>query len=112
LFALCVVLLGASATPQCRADETIKLVIPFPPGSGTDIMARLLAEQVRLSGPVVVVENKPGAGTVLAADFVARRPPNGNTLLLIGNALVINPPAQLNILTQSVILRKFRRFSV
>jgi len=81
---------GNSAWSQTA--RTIKVVVPFPPGGGADILARLLAEQVgRAQGPTMVVENRPGAGTVIATEAVSRAPPDGNTVLLMANSFVINP---------------------
>jgi tripartite-type tricarboxylate transporter receptor subunit TctC len=78
------------AWPQ--AARTIKIVVPFPPGSGTDILARLAAERIgRTENVTIIVENRPGAGTVIATEAVARAAPDGNTLLIVGNALVIHP---------------------
>jgi len=75
-----------------QTSRTIKLVVPFAPGGGADILARLLADQIgRMNGPTIVVENRPGAGTVIATDAVARAAPDGNTVLIVGNSFVINP---------------------
>lgn len=75
-----------------QATATIKLVVPFTPGGGADALARLLAEQVgRAQGVTVVVENRPGAGTAIATEAVARAAPDGSTVLLIANSFVINP---------------------
>jgi tripartite-type tricarboxylate transporter receptor subunit TctC len=76
----------------CQTARTIKIVVPFPPGGTTDILARLLAEQVsRAQGPTMVVENRPGAGTVIATEAVSRAAPDGNTVLMVANSFVINP---------------------
>jgi len=72
--------------------RTIKIVVPFAPAGGADILARLMADHVgRIYGPTVVVENRPGGGTVIGTEVVARAAPDGNTLLLMGNSFVINP---------------------
>jgi tripartite-type tricarboxylate transporter receptor subunit TctC len=72
--------------------KTIKLVVPFPPGGVADVTARLLAEQIgRAQGPAIVVENRPGAGTVIGTEAAARAAPDGNTVLQIGNNFVIAP---------------------
>lgn len=61
----------------------IKLVVGFPPGGGTDILARLLAQKLQvLWGRTVIVENRAGVSGTLAADYVAKQPGDGNTLLL------------------------------
>jgi tripartite-type tricarboxylate transporter receptor subunit TctC len=92
LFAtVCVVaaLSGHDAWSQAR---TIKIVVPFPPGGTADIIARLLGEQVgKAQGLTVLTENRPGAGASIAYDVVARAAPDGNTVVLNANSLVINP---------------------
>lgn len=74
-------------------DKPVKLIVPFAPGGGTDIIGRLIAEQlsVLLKQPFVV-ENKPGAGAMLGADAVAKAAPDGYTLLMGTSAeLTIGP---------------------
>ena len=68
------------------------MVVPFPAGGAADILARLLAEEIsRAHGPAMVIENKPGAGTVIGTEAVARSAPDGQTLLMAANSFVINP---------------------
>ena len=72
--------------------RTIKIVVPFAPAGGTDILARLLADHIgRTHGPALVVENRPGGGTVIGTEVASRAAPDGNTLLVMGNSFVINP---------------------
>lgn len=89
----------ASTQAQVYPEKSIRLVVPFPPGGATDITARLLADGLRneLRQPVVV-DNRPGAGTTIASDIVARAPADGYTLLLAATPLVIAPSlyAKLN----------------
>lgn len=59
-----------------------RIVVPFPAGGGTDQYVRLLAADLTKRGTQVIVENKPGASGILAADFVARSRPDGQTILL------------------------------
>lgn len=74
------------------AAKTTRLVVPFPPGGTADILARLIGQQVsQATGQSVLIENRPGAGTIIATDFVARSVPDGTTLLLMANSFVINP---------------------
>src|SRR5216110_1333838 len=90
-FALALLLmLPGAAWPQ--GTRTIKIVVPYAPGSGPDILGRLLAEQIgRQNGPTMVVEDRPGAGTVIGTEAVARAAPDGNTVLVVAPSFVINP---------------------
>jgi tripartite-type tricarboxylate transporter receptor subunit TctC len=70
---------------------TVRIVVPYTPGSGPDILSRLMAEQVgRMQGPSMVVENRPGGGTLIGTEAAARAAPDGSTLLLVANSFVIN----------------------
>jgi tripartite-type tricarboxylate transporter receptor subunit TctC len=81
---------GQGAVSQ--SARTIRIVVPFPAGGSADDLARLLADQVgRTRGVNVVIENRPGAGTIVASEMVSRAAPDGNTLLLVANSFVINP---------------------
>jgi tripartite-type tricarboxylate transporter receptor subunit TctC len=73
-------------------NRPIRLVVPYPPGGGTDIVGRLLGEKLRasLSQPIVV-DNRGGAGGVLGTEVVAKAVPDGYTLLLVPTSHVINP---------------------
>ena len=83
---------GVVPTDRAHAARTIKLVVPFPPGGGADTLSRLVAESVgRAHALTVIVENRPGAGTAIATEAVARAAPDGNTVLLVANSFVINP---------------------
>jgi tripartite-type tricarboxylate transporter receptor subunit TctC len=71
----------------------VRLVVAYPPGGGIDVMARQIAEKLTPPwGQPVVVENKPGANTILATDAVAKSPPDGHTVLMTTDATFsINP---------------------
>lgn len=71
----------------------VRLIVPFPPGTSPDVMARLWGERfARLAGQPVVVENKPGAATLIAAQAAAAAPPDGHTLFwTVNNTFSINP---------------------
>src|SRR5262245_25930080 len=80
---------AASATAQ---QPPVRIVVPYPPGSGPDILSRLMSEQIgRDGGPTVLIENRPGGGTLIGTETVARAEPDGNTVLLAANSFVINP---------------------
>jgi tripartite-type tricarboxylate transporter receptor subunit TctC len=77
-----------SASPQAR---TIRIINPFPPGGTADIIARIVTEWVgRTQGVTFVIENRPGAGTVIGTEAAARAAPDGNTLLINTSALLIS----------------------
>jgi tripartite-type tricarboxylate transporter receptor subunit TctC len=84
--------LPALACAQAFPSRSVTLVVPFPAGAGPDLTARVLAEKLapRL-GQAVVVENRPGAGALLGASAVAKSAPDGHTLLLTPNTMVISP---------------------
>ena len=83
---------AASAQPAYPA-RAVKLVVPFPPGVSPDVIARLWGEGfTRLTGQPVVVENRPGASTIIGAQAVANAPADGYTLLwTVNNTFSINP---------------------
>lgn len=83
----------ATASAQDYPARPIKLVVPFAPGGATDILGRLLASSMSEKlGQPIVVENRPGGGTTLAASQVAKAQPDGYTLLMGGSsALTLNP---------------------
>lgn len=85
-------LCALAATTASTQTRTVKIVVPYPPGSGPDILSRLMSEQIgKVHGTTVVVENRPGGGTVIGTEAVARAAPDGNTVLLVANSFVINP---------------------
>ena len=85
-------LLPLSAIAQTYPTKPVRLMVPFPPGGATDIVGRLVAAQMQgVWGQPVVVENKPGAGTVVGTDYVAKSAPDGHTLGMVVTAFVINP---------------------
>ena len=73
-------------------SRTIKMIVPYPAGGTTDLLGRLIADQFKSGlGATVIVENKPGAGTTLGADQVAKSAPDGYTLLMAtSTTLAIN----------------------
>ncbi|RYZ13103.1 MAG: tripartite tricarboxylate transporter substrate binding protein [Comamonadaceae bacterium] len=87
--------LAATGTTAVRAqaDKAITIVVPYAPGGTTDMLGRLIAQQMGTAlGRTVVVDNKPGAGTAIGAGQVARSAPDGSTLLVAtSTTLAINP---------------------
>jgi len=86
-----IVVAAADARAQAWPDRSIRIVVPFAAGGPADVYARVLGQ--RLAGPLgqsIVVENKPGAGSVLGTDGVAKSPPDGYTLLMMSNTHTVN----------------------
>ena len=80
---LALAMTAGSAMAQAWPSKPISLIVPFPAGGTTDVLARALAEKLTLSlGQTVIVESKPGAGATLGADYVAKAKPDGYTLLM------------------------------
>jgi tripartite-type tricarboxylate transporter receptor subunit TctC len=88
LVSLIMVTLGNAAYPE----KPIKLVVPFAPGGGTDLIARTLGQgMAQVLGQAVVIDNKPGAGTIIGTDLVAKSPPDGYTVVVASFAHAVNP---------------------
>src|SRR4051812_41389654 len=90
--ALALVLAAVAVLPaQAQTNgRTIRFVVPFGPGGAGDLTARILAQKMSESmGQPIVVDNKPGAGGVVASSAVAKAPPDGQTLLLLTNAVAV-----------------------
>jgi tripartite-type tricarboxylate transporter receptor subunit TctC len=80
------------ALAQGFPNKPITIVVPYPPGGTTDVLARVLQEPLqKLLGQTVIIDNKPGASAILGTKLVARMPADGYTLLFPNNALVISP---------------------
>jgi tripartite-type tricarboxylate transporter receptor subunit TctC len=91
-FVVGIVLLGLAAPALAQSGRTLKIVNPFPAGGTADIWVRILGEQIgRDRGVSVVIENRPGGGTVIATEAVSHAPADGNTVLVVGNSFTINP---------------------
>ena len=95
LFALAALLFTAFPVNHASAgypDRIVRIIVPFAPGGGTDVIARTLAQEMaRDLGVSVVVENKPGAGTIIGTQAVAASEPDGYTLLMGTFANAVNP---------------------
>ena len=88
-------LLGPAGTAFAQGAAPLKLVITFPPGGSTDIAARILQPRLgEVAGRSVIVENRPGAASQIATQYVAKSAPDGNTLLFSFDTHAINPIAK------------------
>ncbi len=94
---VCVVAIVAGAIwppaglAQTYPSRPIRFFVPYPPGGGTDIVARVLAQKLQESmGQTVIVENKPGGNEIISTDTLAKSAPDGHTLALVSNAFPIN----------------------
>jgi tripartite-type tricarboxylate transporter receptor subunit TctC len=101
LFAVALAIAVAAATRDARAQDlagypsrALKLVVPYPPGALTDLLSRAIAQRLSeaLKQPVVI-ENKPGAGTLVGAEYVAKQPADGYTLLMATSTTLGISPA-------------------
>ena len=83
---------GGPAYSQQQSARAIKVIVPYPPGGGADVLVHIGVDQVgSMGGPTMVVENHPGAGTLIGTMDAVRAAPDGNTLLLTNNALLLAP---------------------
>jgi tripartite-type tricarboxylate transporter receptor subunit TctC len=87
------ILLGASlASAAAFPDKPVRIVVPYAPGGSSDVIARVVADELaRELGQPVIVDNRPGAGSLLGTQHVAGEPPNGYTLLLADVPFTIVP---------------------
>lgn len=88
-------MLPASSAVAAYPDKPIRLVVPFAPGGGTDLIARTLgAGMSKELGQTIVIDNKPGAGTIIGTDAVAKSPADGYTLVIATFAHAVNASLQ------------------
>jgi len=91
LAALGLVAAGGDRAAWPQAPHMIRVVISVPPGGAIDTLVRVLGDQIgKNNGPTIIVEPRPGAGGIIAAEAVARAAPDGNTLLISTNGMLIN----------------------
>lgn len=89
--ALVLAALWLGGLPGAQAQQRVSLVVGFPPGGGVDMAARLVAEKLTpILGTTVIVENRPGASSGIAARHVANSKPDGRTIFITSNSVLIN----------------------
>ena len=92
LYASLLACAAGSVLAQAYPSRPVKLIVPFAPGGFTDVVARILGQKLSVAlGQQFVIENKPGAGSTIGTDFVAKAPPDGYTLLMVSSTHVISP---------------------
>jgi len=90
--------LAAPAWAQAWPTKTVRVIVPYAPGSATDIVPRTVFEQVAAQvGHTILIDNRPGGGTTVGTSAVAKSDPDGHTILVHSNALVTTPAIQANI---------------
>jgi tripartite-type tricarboxylate transporter receptor subunit TctC len=98
-FSLTVVFCGALAQAQPGyPTRPIRIIVPQSPGASTDLTARLIGQKLSASlGQPVVVDNRPGAGSIIGTDLVAKATPDGYTLLVVASSITLNPTLHKNL---------------
>jgi len=92
LLASVVVLLSLAdaGNAQSLAGKSVRIIVPYPAGGAGDVITRVLAQQITESGgPAFVVENRPGAGSIIGSDVAAHAPADGSTILLVENPFIL-----------------------
>lgn len=90
--------LQSSAASQEMPSGTLRIIVPFPAGSMVTNVARVVVPDLeRELGRTIVVENMPGAGTVIATEHVLRQPPDGRTILMMSNSFFVNRSLRPNL---------------
>jgi tripartite-type tricarboxylate transporter receptor subunit TctC len=91
VFVLAFLISPASALAQVYPTQTIRFIVPAPPGGAIDLIARVLSEKLTASlGQSVIVENKPGASGNIGTDLVAKAAPDGHTIGIVAGSHNIN----------------------
>jgi tripartite-type tricarboxylate transporter receptor subunit TctC len=92
LAALALVALALPALADTYPSKPVKIIVPFGPGGFTDVVARILQKELApVLGQPIIIENRPGAGSTIGTDAVAKSPPDGYTLVMISTTHVISP---------------------
>ncbi|MGE5525441.1 MAG: Bug family tripartite tricarboxylate transporter substrate binding protein, partial [Rhodospirillaceae bacterium] len=94
VLACCLAILPASAIAQTYPARPVRLIVPFAPGGGSDLVGRMLAQKLSVAlGQQVVVDNRGGAGGRIGTELAAKSPADGYTLLLATSSVMVTAPA-------------------
>ena len=92
LLLLSMLFVAGAAVAQSYPSKPVRIISPYPPGGGNDTLGRIFAEKMSEGlGQRFIVENKPGANTIVGTEYVAKSAPDGYTIILLPNAFVTNP---------------------
>jgi len=85
------VLATTSAYAQSYPDKAMRMIVPFSAGAGTDLLSRVIARKLQEAwGQNMIVENRPGGGTIIGVEIAAKAPPDGYTLVMVTPSFIIN----------------------
>jgi tripartite-type tricarboxylate transporter receptor subunit TctC len=92
VLAFCICTIATHATAQTYPTRSIRLVVPFGAGGGTDNLARIVEPYVsKALGQSIIIDNRPGGGTLIGMDAVVKSPPDGYTLVMTDTSIALNP---------------------
>ena len=90
--AIALLVAASTSSGQAYPSKPIRIVVPFAPGGGTDILTRIMAPSLSESlKQQLIVDNRPGAGSQIGTEIVAKAPPDGYTVLMVDTAFMTNP---------------------
>ena len=92
IFVVSLAVIAEPAVAQSLVGKTIRIVVPYAAGGTGDVVARVLAQAItQKTGLTIVVEDRPGASSIVGSDFAARAAPDGTTILLVENPFILSP---------------------
>ena len=92
IFVVSLAVIAEPAVAQSLAGKTIRIIVPYAAGGTGDVVARVLAQAItQKTGLTIVVEDRPGASSIVGSDFAARAAPDGTTILLVENPFILSP---------------------
>jgi tripartite-type tricarboxylate transporter receptor subunit TctC len=95
---LCIAMTAGTANAETYPSQPVKIVVPFGPGGYSDVVSRVLAQNLTVvTGQSFIVENRPGAGSTIGTDYVAKSKPDGYTLVMVSTTHVISPALYKNL---------------